>query len=101
MFFSISTGKSLPFNSPPFNKGRGNRDRIQAKLHQYLLASLLFFLVLSTKVSAQTVIKHTNADLPLKERWSWAIKEAENQGWNQSYWIGYSFVKAMWQLEKV
>jgi hypothetical protein len=53
--------------------------------------------ITSNLLFAQPVTNCPNTEQALKERWKWAIHEAEAHQGGQAYWIGYSFMKPMGQ----
>lgn len=51
---------------------------------------LLLMSTLSVPLQAQAVIHHSRPSESLSTRWDWAVREAQQRGMENGYWIGYS-----------
>ena len=55
-----------------------------------LIVLLAVFGLTAVDSHALQVSKHTDANVPLKERWQWGMKEAAQSRFEAGFWIGYS-----------
>ncbi|MFH1941966.1 MAG: hypothetical protein ABIL68_07650, partial [bacterium] len=59
-----------------------------------IILGIIIAVYVST-VTAQTVLRHSDSNAPLKQRWEWAEKQSKDNKYRNGCWIAYSIEKLM------